>query len=220
MKKTWKKSFAVAAVSIPLMSGAALAGDMGAKKQHTDSKMQSVDERKTAQTATAPPTKEKMTCGQHMAAQAPMMEKRAALMNQAADLYAAHAEWLGTAPEAKEERAALLKTAAAVRDVGKKLKTIARQMELNKDIKEAPHDMKNTAAINKIADLEMKTAQLHLEVAKDLETSATQMQANAQKMQTMTGTGGSGAIQPDPMQQPEDEQEQNAWPPMPESREP
>lgn len=217
MKKSWKKSFAVAAVSIPLMSGAALAGEVGAKKQQADSKMDSVDARKTA---TATPSKGKMSCGQHMAAQAPMMEKRAALMTQVADTYAAHAEWLGTAPEAKEERAALLKAAAAMRDVAKKVKTMARQMEMNKDLKESPHDMKNTAAINKVAEMELKTAQLQLEVSKDLETSATEMQAAAQQMQMMTGTGGSGAIQPDPMQQPEDEQEQNAWPPMPESRQP
>lgn len=206
MRRHMKKAMAVVAAAVlPLAGGAAVAGEMAKKTDTSATNKESMG-------------KEKASCGAQLAAQAPTLEKSAALLSTMADTYAAHAQWVGDGPQAKEERTALNKAAASYRELSKQMRTVARQMESMKNAKDGPHDTAATAKIDKIVEMEMKAAQLQSELSSDLQKNAQQMEAAAQQMKTMTGTGGSGRRG---MDEEEDESlTRDAWPPMPEERPP
>ena len=230
------KTVAALALLVPFTGGAALAGDMH-NKQSMEMKDKSYDASKkmegTGGTGTmgadAPkmsPHMKEMSCGEKIASQAATAKKSAELLTSIAEGYSAHAESLVNAKGGKAERQLLQKTAATYKDMAKRFNTMSAQLEEARTVKDAEHEM-SAEVIEKMAQQQLKTAQLQKELGMELQREADEMRAMAEQMRNQavggsgSSMGGSGSMeQPEqmPQQMPEQmpEQEQEAWPPMPE----
>jgi hypothetical protein len=86
------------------------------------------------------PTREQ-TCGQEMAASAEVPQKWQELMDHVATNMEGHARWVGTAsPAAKAEHDAMMRVAAAYREMAAAGGRAATAMRAMKELPPAPHD--------------------------------------------------------------------------------
>jgi len=143
-------------------------------------------------------TKAGETCADKLAAQAPLASKSADVLSKAADVWTAHAQWIGTGADAKPERDALTKVASDYRDSAAQLRKLSQTVAATKDVKGAPHDSSSGEAA-RVGELMKDQAKAQKELAAMLQKDAEKTEKAASQMSQagMGGSGSAGQVEPE-----------------------
>ena len=137
------------------------------------------------------------SCGQHLADDAKYGEQLSKTLTQVADLYDAHAKWVGTGDAAsKAEHDKLVQFAQEHRDLAKSTREMADSMKAARDLPAAPHKGPPPAELTRA--MQSTLAEMHT-FAQLLDRGVREGQHELQAMKSpkaagaQQGTGGSGA---------------------------
>ncbi|MBF5045358.1 hypothetical protein FGE12_23335 [Aggregicoccus sp. 17bor-14] len=138
------------------------------------------------------------SCGQHMADEAKYPEQLSRTLTQVADMYEAHAKWVGTGDAAsKAEHDKLVQLAQEHRDLAQSSRKMADSMKASSDLAAAPHKGPPPAELTRA--MQNMLAEMHT-FAQMLDRGVREGQHDLQAMKgpkaggsAQQGTGGSGA---------------------------
>jgi hypothetical protein len=140
--------------------------------------------------------KDEMSCGQHLAEDAKYSQQLSTVLTHVADMYQAHAKWIGTGDAAsKAEHDKLMQFAKEHRDLARNAQKMATSLESARSLPNAQHRGPPPAAVTQSMSsllAEMRT------FGQMVDKGASDGERDLQAMQKGTGGSGTDAAAPPP----------------------